>query len=238
MSLIINPYAFGGSGGGGTTSYADEVLSDNPTAYWRLGESSGTTAADEQGSWDGTYVNSPTLGEPGALAGDSDTSVLFTRVDQDRVDCGKPHVNHAQVSVECWLKTSTTGLHMMFMTADSSGDRNWHLYVSGGGETVTFVKIGGGVVTLSGATQVIDGAWHHVVATYDGSTMRIYVDGSEDASTSASGDIAGSSVAPLRISSNGRGNDDYFDGHIDEAALYDFALTATRVSDHYSAGTA
>src|SRR5437762_3660119 len=42
--------------------YADAVLADAPVAYWRLGESGGTTAFDAIGIHPGTYVNGPTLG--------------------------------------------------------------------------------------------------------------------------------------------------------------------------------
>lgn len=221
------------------STYADEVLADGPTAYWRLGESSGTTAADETGNWDGTYVNSPTLGEPGAIAGDSDTSVLFDSANNERVDCGQPHANHSEVTLECWVKTTATGTREDAMTADSDDARNWQFYVRAQDfGQAHFTKIGSGITHLDGTIAVNDGDWHHIVGTYDGSTMRLYVDGVEDVSTAASGAIAGSSPAPLRISSDGRGNDQYFDGHIDEAALYDYALTSTRVADHYSAGTA
>ena len=58
--------------GGGGPTYSQQVLADTPAAYWRLGEASGTTAADSSGAnRTGRYLNTPTLGQPGALAGDS-----------------------------------------------------------------------------------------------------------------------------------------------------------------------
>ncbi len=51
-------------------SYSASVLADSPLAYWRLGEASGTTAADASGNGrTGSYLNTPTLGAAGALAG-------------------------------------------------------------------------------------------------------------------------------------------------------------------------
>jgi hypothetical protein len=57
------------------TSYQALVLSESPGAYWRLGESTGTTAVDETGTSDGTYAGGHTLAVPGALADDPNTAV-------------------------------------------------------------------------------------------------------------------------------------------------------------------
>lgn len=60
-------------------SYASEALADDPLAYWRLGEASGTSMLDSSGNgFDGAYVGgTPTLGVPG-LVEDSDTAATFT----------------------------------------------------------------------------------------------------------------------------------------------------------------
>jgi len=51
--------------------YRAGVLADNPVGYWRLGETGGTTAADQTANNDsGTYLNGITLGAAGALVGD------------------------------------------------------------------------------------------------------------------------------------------------------------------------
>ncbi len=64
--------------GGGGTSYSATVLQDSPLAYWRLGETSGTTAADSSGAnRSGSYLASPSLNQPGALVGDTNRSVGF-----------------------------------------------------------------------------------------------------------------------------------------------------------------
>jgi RHS repeat-associated protein len=77
-----------------TTSYSSTVLADAPTGYWRLGEASGTTAADASGhSYSGTYSGTYALGYASALSGDGNVyQDVFTR-DRvagltDRVDVG------------------------------------------------------------------------------------------------------------------------------------------------------
>ena len=65
--------------------YKDAVLADGPAGYWRLGETSGTTAVEGMRGDHGTYTNGPTLNQAGALNGDTDPSVSFDGVD-DYVD--------------------------------------------------------------------------------------------------------------------------------------------------------
>ena len=52
-------------------------------AYWRLGESSGTVAADRTGSAPGSYLGGAGLGAHGALHADPDTAVRFDGVDDE-----------------------------------------------------------------------------------------------------------------------------------------------------------
>jgi hypothetical protein len=83
-----------------------------------------------------------------------------------------------------------------------------------------------------------DGLWHHVVAVHDAgtNTVYLYVDGNQvDVQTSAvfSGDFA--SDANLNIGWLNIAPFYYFNGSLDEIAVYNEALTATEVEDHYNA---
>src|SRR5207249_8077529 len=92
-------------------SYSPAVLADLPIGYWRLGESSGqTTASDASGnSHAGTYVNGPTLGVPGALAGDGDTAARFSAASSQYVTIANSSAfDVSALSVELWVKTSAT----------------------------------------------------------------------------------------------------------------------------------
>ncbi|MDP2896844.1 MAG: LamG domain-containing protein, partial [bacterium] len=85
------------------------------------------------------------------------------------------------------------------------------------------------------------GQWYHVVGTYDGSDLRIYLNGALDinednptGSTPHSGPIDTSNW-PLYI---GRETtwDEWFHGIIDEAAIYSRALSAEEILQHYQNG--
>src|SRR5262245_7574611 len=55
------------AGGTSACAYRDLVIADQPVAYWRLGEMEGSTAADEMGMVQGTYMNDVVLGVEGAI---------------------------------------------------------------------------------------------------------------------------------------------------------------------------
>ena len=90
-----------------TGDYPTEVAANSPVAYWRLGETSGTVAADEIGSNDGDYLGGYTLGQTGALVGDSDVAANFNG------STGRVEVTPLPMSVtdewtiEAWVKPDT-----------------------------------------------------------------------------------------------------------------------------------
>ena len=81
-------------------------------------------------------------------------------------------------------------------------------------------------------TNVNDGQFHHGVATYDGSSVKIYVDGVLESTTTRSGTITPSI---LRAGSNSAGNSEFFNGSIPLVKLYNKALTATEIKQNFNA---
>jgi hypothetical protein len=87
--------------------YASTVLADHPLGYWRLGESSGTTAFDSSGNGhNGTYVGGVTLGVPGLIGnGDPDTAASFSG--SGHVDLGTLNLNLSTVTLEAWINPTS-----------------------------------------------------------------------------------------------------------------------------------
>lgn len=225
----------------GLSRYAGEVMDDGPVAYWRLGESSGSTAVDETtNGHDGTY-NGPTLGASGALAEDTDTAASFDGVD-DYVDIGNKFFGGwGAFTVEVWVYPNTLPANSNpeghntdedhIIHKAGSGDDNFGLTIADGG-TAFYIDTGTAYTAVATAPSV--GEWTHIVAVYDGSEMRIYIDGSLDASMSASGSLGTNTNA---VNIGGRFDNDFgwVDGTIDEVAVYETALSATRIQAHYDA---
>jgi hypothetical protein len=77
--------------------------------------------------------------------------------------------------------------------------------------------------------------WHHFVATYDGSRMRLFVDGSEDAASSRniSGPIDSTGTV---VGIGSSGSQHLFRGVIDEVRIFSRALSASEIRSSYAAG--
>ena len=96
----------------------------------------------------------------------------------------------------------------------------------------------GGYVECDAAihpAQVLDGAWHHCAATFDGQSMRVYLDGKEVGSLDRAGKIAADPAVSAFIgSSSGQG--EFFQGAIDDLRIYADALTPEEIVSLYQGG--
>jgi hypothetical protein len=216
------------------------VAADAPAGYWRLGEASGTVAADAVGANPGSYLGGVTLGALGALAGDADTAARFDGID-NRVSMGDPSDGSLDFAAgdftfEAWAKTTLNG-ERAIGSKRASGPY-WQLTVTDDpghtGEIRVNVSAGSSREVYGPPVRVDDGAWHHVVAVFDRDAgITVYVDGVGELRAGAfTGSI--DNAGPFLVGkSTGYG---YFGGDIDEVAVYATALSAARVQAHFSAG--
>jgi hypothetical protein len=222
-----------------TLSYSETVRQDDPVAYWRLGESSGEVADDEIGANDGAYLNGVTLGRPGAVLGDANTAAGFTTANQTKVDVPWSDVlNPAAFTFECWARvTGGSGAYRSPVTSRADFPQRGYIFYATPTDVWQFWIGSGdaGWTTVSGPAVRPD-TYTHLVGVYDGTNMLFYVDGVLAAQTTAA--LAPNDANPLRIgggATEGEG-DFFFEGDVDEVAVYDTALPEERVLAHYVAG--
>jgi RHS repeat-associated protein len=228
----------------GTTqpAYSATTAASSPTGYWRLGESSGTSAADASGGGHpGTYTGTPTLGVSGALAGDGNTGVTFNGSTQ-YVAGGDLSVEEGSTfTIEAWAKTTASTTGMMIAgegnTAAMSNAFAGLQTDATSGSHVRFLVVddSGTTSSITGSATINDGAWHHIVGVRNGSSFKVYIDGKLDTSgTRTPGTVT------LNTSSIGarkrNGVTGYFAGSVDEVALYTSVLTANQINAHYQTG--
>lgn len=217
-------------------SYDALVKFDSPIAYWRLGEASGYP---QDSSGNGHHATSSsgsfTYGQAGALVGDSDDAIGFPTV-ADRF--GIPHSTAFNVgdvfTAECWVKRSSVNAADCFIGRwDSAG---WSIGVTATGQLWAFGG-GGTAWYTSSETPLNDTNWHHIVVTKNGSTRAGYVDGVLMTNT-ASNTNCGDPAASVEFVLGGWRMDvsDGFAGDLDEAAVYNYVLTADQVLAHYARG--
>jgi RHS repeat-associated protein len=214
------------------TPYSTAVLAQSGlVGYWRLDDGAGTSACDAKGTNVGTYQGGFTLNQAGALAGDLDASVAFNGTTGDVSIPSATAVNTADTfSIEAWTKRGALGTNQVIASKQGTA---WTLLFN---TTNNLVLQQNGVNIVASTTTVADTTtWHHVVATKSGSTTKLYIDGVDRTGTVTNKTLA-NSTSPLLLGKTGTTN--FFNGRIDEVALYNTALAAADVTNHFLLGNA
>ena len=218
--------------------YRSFVVSDSPVAYWRLGESSGTTAVDEIGTSHGTYTNGYTLGQSGAVSDPNTAVALNGSNGRVVVPSTAAALNvTGNLSVEAWirpgrLRPSTPGCFSRY-----NGTTVQYLLAYDTARTnMRFVlDVASGRHHATSNAELRDGLWHHIVGTWDGATARLYVDGVVQTATGT-----GSGAVQVANTTTIIGSDSvpagYYSGMVDEVAVYASALTPARILTHHQRG--
>jgi hypothetical protein len=213
------------AGDSSTPSYADRVLArEGLLAYWRLGETSGTTAADANDGRDGAYEGRVGLGAPGALNGDSDGAASFAggRVNVPALPGG------VDFTVEGWmrLRQGAATNNTLF-----GGARTLRLMPRPSG-FYAGVSLKGVEYKLQGATPSNLGAWVHWALVRSGARLTLYRNGVAAASRA---NLPAAAVASLDADIGRTGSSYPAKGEIDEVAVYAAALGPAEVEEHYRA---
>jgi len=220
------------------TPYAQAVLDDNAADYWRLGEPSGATAFDWAGISDATLGSGVTLGATGAINGDPSTAATFNGTSNGLAATSNLIEGPQTFAIEAWFKTTTTsggkivGFGNKNTGTSSSYDR--HVYMTTNGR-VNFGVYPGAARTVTSSRSYNDGQWHQVVATLGSDGMNLFVDGVRVArrtdTTSAQSYSGYWRIGGDSTWSGGQ----WFNGQVDEVAIYSAPLTAQQVNAHWVA---
>lgn len=231
--------------------YMLEVVADNPTYWWRLGEpSDSTTGLNVAPSSTGgqpsiTYQGPVTFGTAGAIANEANTAISLDGSDA-YLTAGSTRITAFPYTIELWLKLAertTTGNTSFFGQGRSDSVANPvdpHGFVTG-------VDLGDpGKVWWDGAQSTVridDNRWHHVVlkaSAVGAGQQELVIDGASQG-TFTSTTLANASEIVLghpSFPNFGAISYKFWPGSIDEVAIYPTALSNARISAHYEAGTA
>jgi glucose/arabinose dehydrogenase/PKD repeat protein len=212
--------------------------------WWRLGETT-TTAADSRGTAAGAYSGGPAR-VAGLIAADADGAHDFDGVN-DFVDLAPgPFGTPTSFSVEAWVRIDTqkAGSGRHFLVTDSFDDLatdGFVLAVSPANKPLLFVGANPTTKVTSTSSQALAlGTTYHVVGTYDGQRVRVYVNGVQRASVAYVGGVTWHASRDLLLGRQRKAGDGavrWLDGRLDEVALYDLALAGATVQSHYDLGS-
>jgi len=149
------------------------------------------------------------------------------------------------LTLEAWIKPMSTpdiyfGIVTRCYDAKTWLQNNYWLDLSSSRKIRFYIGNGTASNGGSGDIALSIGDWHYVAATLNSTELSIYVDGKFDKSYSRTIDpqITGPNLSKLTIGAVGIANKrhGYFNGLIDEVAIYNSALTKEEISQHYRGG--
>ena len=209
------------------------VSVNGAVGYWTLDEATGTSAVDSSGYGNvGTLVNGPTH-----VSGKVANGLQFDGVSAYmRVATSSSLSVTNAFSIAAWVKLDAAGQWQTIVSKLVSEGVNAYPFsdyalmaVASGTGFVTRVSVTtAGSFNLLDSTNVVSyGAWHHLAGVYDGSTLKVFVDGVQNGSVLVSGTVS-SNGQPLFIGRNGAGGDS-MKGQLDDVRIFRRALSGAEV---------
>jgi hypothetical protein len=226
--------------------YPGAVMGDSPVAYWRLDESSGSAMIDLYNLNNGIYSGAVTQATTGLIFGGADASATFNSgvtINGTATVPFNASLNPNTFTVEFWANPLTTTVGGQYVVAlqdraapgsprrgyavqfDNITSYSWDFTI--GTNATLFTSIS------SPPPRVKAGNLYHVVASYDGTTARLYVNGSLVNSLATTYQPA---TTPVDLTIASRNGNNFTRAVLDDVALYNYALSPAQVATHYSLG--
>lgn len=215
---------------------------EDPYLWYHLNEAAGANAADASSNGrDGTLQN---MEDGDWIAGKLNNCLSFGGVNEsvNAGDVADFDYDDAY-SADFWMRTSSTAVVGLVTKVDPIGTQpGWGVFIVE--NRIRFIIKYDATYRLyvTGGTVVTDGAWHHVVVTYDSSGIAagvtIYVDGSPETPTVGQDSLNSTSVSnggPFSLASRSCA-DLYYTGDLDEVVVYGRELTSGEVTIRYNSG--
>jgi hypothetical protein len=215
------------------------VRSDAPSAYWRLGELSGTALVEDQARANGTYSGGVVLGVDPALNDENRAARFDGGNDKASVpDNASLDFGADDFTVEAWGKTLFSGERAVVAKRSlTASEPYWAVTVTDDshhdGQIRAAYFDGTNVRHAYSTAGVADGAWHHIAVWYDRDAgITVSVDG-----------VASFTALPIASDVGNAGTveigkaptHNYFKGDLDEVALYRGLVPAARMDAHRAA---
>ncbi len=131
------------------------------------------------------------------------------------------------MTLEAWVHPDQNAGWRTVVMKEAGGDLAYSMYSSAWSDRPSGHVFTGGERDTRAPASLPVGTWSHLAVTFDGTTLRLYVDGTQVSSTAVGGTVL-TSTGALRIGGNAIWGE-YFKGMIDEVRVYSRALTATEI---------
>lgn len=226
----------------------DSTSCSGPVGEWKFDEGSGSSNNDSSGNGNTGTPNGDATWVPGKQG-----SAMTFDGTGDFVGIGDPSVLDFErtnaFTLEAWVKTTqTNGSSIIGKQDTSTAYKGYRLFwIDTSGQPRLWLSnnaaAGANLLGVYGSVQINDGAWHHVVASYDGSStpggIKFYVDGMINSNTTEYNTLSATILnnINLEIGRGGSGGQQNpYTGQIDSVRIYDYVRTPAQVAWDYNRG--
>ena len=221
---------------------ADAAVPTPNVLWWNFDEGTGDVALDASGNGRDGTINGAARKE-GGVGGLGGSLEFFgdgqTVEDPDAGD----YLNGLEAfTISIWIKSDLVGTDKGFLwfSQPSGGDDGGMRYDaatwkwSGGTNAIKVAVTGGNVLESSSGQQATE--WQHVTMVWSsGNEIQLYVDGQLDTPTgvdpATEGTLTGVTTLLLGKGAKDEGDDQSWDGWIDDVRIYDYPLTAEQIGE-------
>lgn len=212
----------------------------NVYARWHLNQTSGANVPDSSGNnRDGATINDPSW-----VSGKLNNAIQLNGTNQ-YINCGNiaGFDSDNNFSLECWAQWDSLASMALISKMQSGGlQRGYLSFVFEGSVYFLLRTSAASYMMLSTNNDTFNNnAFHHVIITYDGSSLasgvNIYVDSINQTLNVVSDNLNNSITNSIDCEIGSRDGVDYFEGIIDEVLIYDAVLIQEEVDYKYNAGS-
>jgi len=202
----------------------------NLVSWWKLDESSGTTAADSSGNdHDGTRSG----GSWAPTGGNFDGAVDLGAATSDHVEVPATGMSASAGTISLWGRMEGTQSGCRYFFGHTYNPPGWtstiQLYMDGGNNQLD-LGLGDTHAKDTNIQTLSTNTWYHIALTWDDGDYVVYVDGDNDANGTYTGLSNIGSIAD--IGNNGNYSDpEAFQGKLDQVRIYDRALSESEIED-------
>ncbi|MDZ8262872.1 LamG-like jellyroll fold domain-containing protein [Nostoc sp. ChiQUE01b] len=195
--------------------------------YWPFNEGCGNKVLDKTSNSNTGIINGAIW--PQSYQSDYLQPILTFDGKGDYVEIPEHTNSSNQVTVSAWARSNTPIWNQYGCLVSKRNP--FSLHPEAGGKTFHFY-IRSGMWKCASFTPNIDiTKWHHYAGTFDGRTIRLYIDGEEVARTEAPGQLNNDN-GRLYIGRDVDSPSRYFNGQISEVQVWDKALTKAEIEDN------
>ncbi len=200
-------------------------------AHWTMDEPSGSIVRDQIGGNTGSTPGSSIVAGRFGLARDLYNGSFITVNNS-------PAFQSQFMTVSAWIyPRDLTGTNVnrasIFDRRNAQQQFNFNMQLNGAEGISCFAHNGTTTGSATSATKLTLRAWNHVVCTYDGTTVRAYINNVQVATGALAGVLTNPQNANVQIGRN-IGNSQSFTGYIDDLRVYSYAISAGDISTLYS----